>query len=81
MVETAITLYPGQERMVNDLSSGIFNSFLGIGQVIAPAYGSFLTEAVGFRMTCDIVAIILFVFAILYFAIAGGAEAFRSSFG
>ena len=80
MVESTIPLFPGQEREVNDLSSGIFNSFLGFGQVVAPAYGSFVTEAVGFRKTADIVAIMCFIFAFLYFVIAGGPEAFRTSF-
>ena len=40
MVESMIPLYPGQEREVNETASGIFNAFLGLGQVIAPAYGS-----------------------------------------
>lgn len=31
MVESTIPLYPGQEREINDLSSGIYNSFLGFG--------------------------------------------------
>ena len=79
MVEATLPLYPGQEREVNDLSSGIFNAFLGFGQVMAPAYGSFMTEAVGFRMTSDVVALICIFFAILYFACAGGIEAFRNS--
>ena len=81
MVEATIPQYPGQEREVNDLSSGIYNSFLGFGQVIAPAFGSILTERIGFRLTSDIVAIICFVFTLLYFALAGGPEAFRNSFG
>jgi hypothetical protein len=55
------------------MSSGIYNSFLGFGQVLAPAYGAFVTNAVGFRMTADIVAIMCFVFAAAYFVIAGGA--------
>lgn len=77
MVESTIPLYPGQEREINDLSSGIYNSFLGFGQVIAPAYGSFVTEAIGFRMTSDIVAILCLAFAISYFSLAGGMSAFR----
>ena len=80
MVEATIPQYPGQEREVNNLSSGIYNSFLGFGQVIAPAFGSFLTERIGFRLTSDSVAIICFVFAFLYFALAGGPEAFKNSF-
>ena len=31
MVESTLPLYPGQERQVNDLSSGLFNAFLGFG--------------------------------------------------
>lgn len=44
--------------------------------MIAPTYGSFVTEAVGFRMTADIVSMICFFFAISYFILAGGREAF-----
>lgn len=80
MVESTLPLYPGQERDVNDMSSGIYNSFLGFGQVLAPAYGAFVTDAVGFRMTSDIVAIICFFFAFAYVLIAGGVEAFRNTF-
>ena len=78
MVESSLPLYPGQETEVNNLSSGIFNSFLGFGQVLAPTYGSFVSEAVGFRLTADIVAITCLVFAVVYFAIAGGPEAFKT---
>lgn len=31
MVESTLLLYPGQERDVNNLSAGIYNSFLGFG--------------------------------------------------
>ena len=31
MVESTLPHFPGQEQLVNDLSSGIFNSFLGLG--------------------------------------------------
>ena len=79
MVESTLDLYPGQERDVNNLSSGIYNSFLGFGQVIAPIYGSFVTEAVGFRMASDIVALICLFFGVAYFVVAGGAEAFKKT--
>ena len=64
---------------MNDLSSGLYNGFLGFGQVVAPGYGAFVTEAVGFRLTADIVAVICFVFAALYFVLAGGPEAFKTT--
>ena len=79
MVESSIPLFPGQERDVNNLSSGVYNSFLGFGQVVAPAFGAFATEAYGFRVTSDIVAMICFVFSILYFLVAGGPQSFRST--
>ena len=31
MTESVIDMYPDQEMRVNDLSSALFNSFLGIG--------------------------------------------------
>ena len=80
MVESTIPLFPGQEREVNDLSYGLFNSFLGFGQVLAPAYGSLTTESLGFKSTSDIVAIMCFVFALVYFMIADGNKAFLSTF-
>ena len=52
---------------------------MGFGQVLAPGYGAFVTEAVGFRMTCDIVALVCFFFGIAYFALAGGMTAFKRS--
>ena len=38
-----------------------------------------MTESVGFRMTADVAAIICFVFAVTYFALAGGPTAFSST--
>ena len=81
MVESTIPLYPDQEREVNDLSAGLYNAFLGFGQVVAPGYGAFMTEAVGFKWTSDVVAIICFVFALFYIILAGGFEAFKRTCG
>ena len=36
-----------------------------------------MTAAYGFRITCDVVAIICLVFAVAYFFIAGGANAIK----
>ena len=79
MVESTLPLFPGQEQVVNDLSSGVFNAFLGLGQVFAPMYGSTVKDLLGFRLTCDIVALICFVFGLFYFLIGGGIEAFRNT--
>ena len=77
MVEGALVHFPGQEREVNNMSSGIFNSFLGLGQVIAPLYGSTANALIGFKHTTTISSALDLCFAILYFAFAGGATAFK----
>ena len=64
---------------MNNLSSGIFNSFLGLGQVIAPLYGSTLEAIIGFRHTTTITAALDIAFAIAYFACAGGYTAFATT--
>ena len=80
MVESTLPYFPGQERRVNDISSGIFNAFLGFGQVLAPMYGSSVKDALGFRLTSDIVVIICLVFGLTYFFCGGGVEAFKLSY-
>ena len=42
-------------------------------------YGSTATAKLGFRLTADIVAIICFVFGIVYFLFGDGLEAFRTT--
>ena len=79
MVESTLPHFPGQETVVNDLSSGIFNAFLGFGQVLAPMYGSTAKNVLGFRLTCDIVALICLVFGLIYFFVGDGIEAFRTT--
>jgi hypothetical protein len=48
MVNVGSKLYPKQEQLVNDISSGNFNTFLGIGQVLAPIFGAYMTEQFNF---------------------------------
>ena len=79
MVESALPLYPGHEGLVNDLSAGIFAAFFGIGQMLAPTFGSFVTAAYSFRFTCDIMAMVTFTFGIMYFLLGGGLGAFRKT--
>ena len=38
-----------------------------------------MVEAVGFRVTSDVVGLICIFFALLYFVVAGGASAFRET--
>ena len=79
MIDAVMPLYPSQEVQVNDLSSAIFNSFLGIGQISGPLFGSLMTEYYGFRFTCDVVAIICLVYSVIYFMFVSGWKAFLLS--
>ena len=80
MIESVLPHYPeelGPE--INDLASGMFNMFLGLGQVMGPIVGTFLTHKFGFRMCCDLVAITCLSFSLLYYVICDGTEALTSS--
>jgi MFS family permease len=80
MIESVLPLYPDSaESQINDISSGMFNMFLGIGQVAGPLFGSIVSKKLGFRMTCDLVAVICLVFSICYYVFTDGAEAMRKS--
>ena len=80
MVESALPYYPGHEGLVNDLSSGIFAAFFGIGQMLAPTYGSYMTAAYNFRITCDVMAITVFTFGVIYFLFGSGVQAFKTTY-
>jgi MFS family permease len=69
--------FPGQEAEVGARSAGLFNAFLGFGQVLAPAYGTMTMDTFGWRTTTDIVAVVCFVFAATYFLLGGGQTAFE----
>ena len=80
MIESVINEYPEDcEQQLNDLISGMFNMFLGIGQILGPLIGSNLCTMFGFRIMCDIVALICLTFAILYYMICDGGEAISES--
>jgi len=79
MIDAVVPLYPNDEFLVNDLSSGIFNCFLGIGQIVGPLYGSLMTQRFGFRYATDYVAIFCFFFSIFYFFFGDGYRGFRQS--
>ena len=80
MVENASARFPGQEREVNNMSAGVFQSFLGTGFLLAPLYGSLLKQYIGFRLTEDITAALNLALAILYFSWADGFQAFTTTY-
>lgn len=58
----------GENPILNDKCTGLFNTFFGIGSILAPTCGGLITGAYGFRATCDVMAISAFVFAFIYLA-------------
>jgi hypothetical protein len=40
---------------------------LGFGQMIAPLYGSYMTDYYGFRFTADTVGLMLIIYSVLYY--------------
>lgn len=49
MIVSASSYYPGRIIEVTDVSAGVFNSGLGIGQVLGPIFGSYMTKAYDFQ--------------------------------
>ena len=80
MIECVLPHYPASAEMeINNLASGMFNMFLGIGQVIGPLFGAEMTKRYGFRTCCDCVAIICLIYSIAYYVICDGKKAFIES--
>ena len=59
----------GENPLLNDKASGIFNTSYASGCIVAPILGGALENAVGFARTCDILAFSSLAFAALYFLV------------
>lgn len=69
MINDAVEGYPKQKNEATDISSGIFNSMLGIGQMLGPIYGSNITNAFNFRLCADSVGAINIIYSAIFFII------------
>ena len=59
---------------MNNLSSGVFNTANGLGEVIGPLFGAALYRQSGFRATSDMTALIVFVYVMIFtFILTNGA--------
>lgn len=65
---------------LNDVASGVFNTCLGVGQIVGPLYSSIVTSAVGFRLCCDMLAIFLIAFSVVYFIFGDGFGGVKTMF-
>jgi len=52
---------------LNDLASGLYSTFYSIGMVLAPTFGGYIYESVGYKDTCDFVGFITIAFTVIFF--------------
>lgn len=76
MITHASVMYPNQEEEVSAYCASIFNTFLGVGQIAGPLFGSNLSTFIGFPLTEDIAAIIMTVYVVIYFFFVKGYVGF-----
>ncbi len=55
---------------LNDKASGLFNFAYGFGNFLAPMIGAALNDSVGFRKTCDYMAVIALALFFFHFFLA-----------
>lgn len=67
MLERAEIMFPGQTRGASDLWAGLFFAMLSVGQWLAPIYGGYMAEIIGFRILCDTVGWFLIAFSIVFY--------------
>ena len=67
MINEAVKSFPDHKIRVSDISSGIFSSMLGFGQMLGPIYGSYITDIFSFRAWADSVGAIIIISSIVYF--------------
>ena len=72
MITAASVHYPGRIIEVTDVSAGVFNSGLGLGQVLGPIFGSYVTQAIDFRNCSDLVGLLLIGYVVIYFLLGDG---------
>jgi len=56
-------------RKISDLASGLFMCFNAVGNFLAPIIGGFIRERIGFRSTCDILALSSLIYGVIYLGV------------
>ena len=49
--------------------SSIYSATFSFGQFLGPVYGGYFKEILGYRNWCDLAALILIVYSIIYYAL------------
>ena len=68
MQEDSLDIYPHHRRVANDLTAGIYNSFMIFGQVVGYVIGPALNASVGFGNTTWIVGGLILIQSISYYS-------------
>lgn len=64
---------------VNDKASGLFGTFYSVGQVMAPLIGAALYDNIGYRSTCDFLALTCVLYSVVYFSFNVGFKILEKS--
>ena len=72
MINVGKARFPEWEELTSAMSVAAYNSILGISYLVAPIYGTAVENAFGFKITMDTLALIDFVFLVLYLTIGRG---------
>eukprot|EP00347_Sterkiella_histriomuscorum_P003211 403365165 len=65
-----------QDQILNDIASGLYSTFYSIGQILAPTLGGALYDYIGYRRTCDVMAIMCIIFSGIFFYFNVGFKIF-----
>lgn len=63
---------------MNDKTSGLYCSIYSLGEILSPNIGSILYSYVGYRKTCDILALTALIYALVFFAVNVGLNIFET---
>ena len=81
MIDASKEKFPNQNKQTTkNYLSALFNTGLGMGTCVGPLYGAMMYEKTNFRLTEDVLGLIIFTFGIIYFGSAGGYSAFSNTF-
>ncbi|CAI2369276.1 unnamed protein product [Moneuplotes crassus] len=67
LIEAGVAKYPNHKYLISDISSGVLNFYLTLGQGSAPIYGSYVTEYFGYRKCATSIGILMIGYSLSYY--------------